>query len=115
VTAPVITVEDMEKIYPIPDGIDPTVFIAQATLMVSEFPFEYSQERINAIGLYLACHLVFCYEPQSTSYEGMKISDKGFDAFLRGSPYGQNACLLDMDGYMYSWGRPKARLYSLCD
>lgn len=110
-TTPVITQEDIEAIYAIPDYIQPAAFIAQATLMVSEFPFPgYSQDRINYIGLYLCIHLMHCYEPETSSYEGMKIVDKSFGSFLQSSFYGQTACIFDIDGFMIGWGKPKARL-----
>ncbi len=112
-TTPAITEDDLIAANgPIPAGIDSAVHIAQATLMIAEFPFDYTQERINMMAVWLSWHFIGAYRPDTMDYEGMKVSDKSYGDFLKGSAAGQRACVLDIDGYMVGWGKPRPLLWA---
>lgn len=106
-SAPLITVEDIEEVYAIPDGIVPAAFIRGAHLAVENAGLAADADTQKEIELYVAVHFIHTYEPQSTKYLDLSINGASLGRFLQSSFYGQMALMLDTEGKLTNWGLRK--------
>lgn len=115
---PVVTVEDVQAIYVIPDYILPNaqVFIRMASSFLSRYQGLPYDDSVNfEILVNLSAHYMMAYEPQTMKYEDMSLNHASYGKLLESTPYGQLALMLDTQGYLAGAGKKKARLYAAKD
>lgn len=112
---PPVTQNAVAAIYTIPDGIDASVFIAQANILFNGWAsyLNYADSYVATMQAYFVAHLMQTFEPQSIAYAGMRISEKSIERFLGETPYGRQLLIMDTNGYLRGFGKGKPRMFSL--
>lgn len=113
---PAVTLEQVQAIFTVPDGIDPDAFISQGNIIFNgwaNYLTGYTSQYIDTMQTYFVVHLIQTFEPQSISYAGMRISEKGIERFLGETPYGRQVLIMDTNGYFRGMGKGKPRMFSL--
>lgn len=114
------TQQQVQQIYAIPPYILTTsgsvaAFIATGNALINNWAPQIGQQDniLEIMQVNLVAHLMQSFEPQTGTYSGMKIIDKNYGEFLMSTEYGQRILMMDTQGYLRSYGRKRARAWSV--